>query len=219
VASPADGIAHTLRGGAWTTTFGEIQAALRLPRAGDLRPQSGFRCARNTTPPTATIPVCATPLGSGAYATYDFTGSPGTQNSTAVTTVLPGVTATDVSRSAMLTPTAAVDAISSSDWSSGPLDPARYYTFTITPMGLCTLRLQSLLINVASNATGPKHVAFATSVDKFAKPVIVAPGYWVITLPAAALAPIEVRVYGYDAQLPTGTMRIQNTLTVTGALD
>jgi hypothetical protein len=35
---------------------------------------------------------------------------------------------------------------------------------------------------------------------------------------SASSGPLEIRIYGYGAMGATGTMRVQNTLTVTGTL-
>jgi hypothetical protein len=157
----------------------------------------------------------------GVLATYDFTGQPGNQASTPATSSQTNVTAGAVSRAAALTATAGVDSINSSGWgTTANVDTTRYYTFSITPKGSCTLDVTSLSMTTQASGTGPTKGSVATSDDAFAAKTSFTPG--AAAQPSlsvnGATGAIEVRVYGFGASGAGGTMRITTTLTVSGAL-
>ena len=163
---------------------------------------------------------CATPF-SGALATWSFTGEPGSQPSTTATSMATGVNASAVSRSASLTVASGVGSINSSNWpSAAAKDPQKYYTFTVTPPSGCQLDLTMLSIDGKASGTGPAMAVVATSDDSFAQTSTVSTS--AASTPAlhvsGATTAIEVRVYGFSATGTGGTLRIQNTLTVSGAL-
>jgi hypothetical protein len=157
----------------------------------------------------------------GTLATFDFTGEPGNQTSTAPTSTASGVTAGAISRASSLTATSGQDSINASAWATTTkLDTSRYYTFTLTPSSPCTLDVSSLSITTKASSTGPASAAVATSDDAFAKTTTFAPN--VTATPAlsvnGATGAVEIRVYGYDASGAGGTMRVDTTLTVAGSL-
>lgn len=163
---------------------------------------------------------CASPF-SGVLATWDLTGEPGTQTSTAAKTTAPGVTAGVLTRSQGLTAVAGANSINSSNWAtSSTLDPMRYYTFAITPPAGCAMDITSLAVDVRSSSTGPTMAAMATSADNYMKTTplsTVAPGM-VMPMLVGATKTVEVRFYGWMASASGGTMRVENTLSVSGAL-
>ena len=159
---------------------------------------------------------------SGVLATYDFTGEPGNQTSTKPTSSAANVTAGAISRATSLTATTGVDSINSSNWTtSTKLDTTRYYTFTLTPQGACTLDVTKLSVTTKTSSTGPTSVAVATSADKFATTASVTPN----TTATASLSvsgatgAVEVRIYGFGGSSTGGTMRVDTTLTVSGSLN
>jgi len=156
----------------------------------------------------------------GTLVTFDFTGEPGNQTSTAAKSAASGVTATAISRASALTATSGQDSINASEWSTSKLDATRYYTFTLTPAAPCALDVTSLSITTKTSATGPADVSVATSDDDFAQTTSVTPN--ATATPAlsvnGASGAVEIRVYGYDASGAGGTLRIESTLTATGAL-
>ena len=157
---------------------------------------------------------------SGTLATYDFTGEPGNQTSTKPTSAATNVTAGAISRATSLTATTGVDSINSSNWStSTKLDTTRYYTFTLTPQGSCTLDITKLSITTKASSTGPASASIATSDDKFATTTSFTPN--TTATPSlsvnGATGAVEVRIYGYGGSSTGGTMRVDTTLTVTGA--
>lgn len=158
---------------------------------------------------------------SGALATWSFTGEPGSQTSTAATSTATGVTAGAVSRSAGLTVASGVGSINSSNWpTTATRDTTKYYTFSITPPSGCQLDLSSLSIDAKSSSTGPTMAVVATSDDAYSQTSTVsttAPSTPALHVSGATTA-IQLRVYGFGASSTGGTLRIQNTLTLTGVL-
>lgn len=159
---------------------------------------------------------------SGTLATYDFTGEPGNQTSTKPTSSAANVTAGAISRATSLTATTGVDSINSSNWAtSTKVDTTRYYTFTLTPQGSCTLDITKLSITTKASSTGPASGSVATSEDKFATTTSFTPN--TTATPSlsvnGATGAVEVRVYGFGGSSTGGTMRVDSTLTVSGALN
>ena len=163
---------------------------------------------------------CATPF-TGALATWSFTGESGSQAQTAATAMATGVTAGPVSRSSALTVASGVGSINSSGWSTAAtLDSTKYYTFSVTPPSGCLMDLTHLSTDLKSSGTGPAKIDVATSADSFAATSSATPN--AVSTPTLTVtgttATIEIRVYGYMASATSGTLRIQNTLSITGAL-
>ena len=158
---------------------------------------------------------------SGLLATYDFTGELGSQTSTAAKSSANNVTAGAVSRATALTASAGADSINSSNWATATnVDTSKYYTFSITPKGSCTLDITALSITTKASSTGPSKASVATSDDKFAAMTTVTMNSTAspsLSVNGATNA-IEVRVYGYGASGTGGTMRLDTTLTVSGSL-
>jgi hypothetical protein len=157
----------------------------------------------------------------GVLATWTFVGAAGTQASTAAATMAPGITAGAISRSQGLVATGGTGSINSNNWPLvTTLDPNRYYTFSVAPPSGCMMDLTQLAIDLKSSMTGPTMGAIATSDDAFTQTTSVGPN--VASTPSLAVtgstASVELRVYGYAAGMTPGTMRVQNTLSVTGAL-
>jgi len=157
---------------------------------------------------------------SGVLATWTLTGQPGSQTSTPSTSSAPGVSAGALTRAPGLTAAAGTNSINSTNWPAAQLDPTKFYTMMITPPAGCSISTSSLAIDVSSSGTGPTSAAVATSADSFAHTTTVSTT--AASMPAltvtAATGVLELRVYGFSASATTGTMRIQNTLSITGAL-
>jgi hypothetical protein len=158
---------------------------------------------------------------SGTLATWSFAGQPGTESSIAPTSTAGGATASDVTRAATLTATSGTDSLNSSGWpTSAQVATSKYYALSLTPPSGCTLDLGSIAIDAKSSSTGPAHAAVATSADGFAQTTTVSTSG--ASTPALSVtgmsAPVEIRIYGFAAAGTPGTMRLQNTLTVTGSL-
>jgi hypothetical protein len=174
--------------------------------------------AKADAPPSGS---CASPF-TGVLATYSFTGATGNQASTAASATATGMTAGPISRSAGLTAVSGATSINSSNWPlSATLDPTKYYALSVTPPAGCTLSLTSAAIDAKSSSTGPATASVATSADNFAAAVTIstsAPSTPTLAVTNATGA-IEIRVYGYSASATAGTLRLQNTLTVSGSLN
>ena len=161
---------------------------------------------------------------SGALATWSFTGEAGSQASTAATSSATGVNAGAVSRSASLTVASGVGSINSSNWATtASLDPSKYYTFTVTPPSGCQMDLTTLSIDTKISSTGPSMAVVATSDDAFGQTSSLSTSTsGVVSTPtlhvSGATSMVELRVYGFAASATGGTFRIQNTLTLNGAL-
>jgi len=167
--------------------------------------------------------ACANPT-TGTIATWSFIGEPGSQLMTAAVANMTaaGVTAAPVSRSAALVVASGVGSINSSNWATGSsLDVSKYYTFAVTPASGCTLALTSLAIDTKTSSTGPTLAVVATSADSFGQtsPVGLNTAGTSNLSVGGATGMVEIRVFGYGASATGGTMRIQNTLTLSGSLN
>ncbi len=161
--------------------------------------------------------ACTAPF-SGVLATWTFVGASGTQTATNVATTATGVSATAISRSPALAPAAGLDSISAGNWPQiGTLDSQSYFTASITSPTGCHVVVTALGVDAKSSNTGPMMAAVGTSADAFAAPVTIStstPSTPALT--AASTGQLELRIFGFAATASGGTMRIQNTLTVTG---
>jgi hypothetical protein len=167
-----------------------------------------------------TIAACAQPM-SGALASWSFTGQPGSQASTAASMSAAGVTAQSVQRSPGVTSESGADSMNASNWATaGQPDQTRYFSLSIQPPSGCSLDITSLAIDAKASGTGPSHATLATSVDSFAQRVDLStssPSNLQLSVTHATGA-VEVRMYGYSASAESGTLRLRNTLTITGSL-
>jgi hypothetical protein len=158
---------------------------------------------------------------SGVLATWTFTSQTGSQASTSVASTASGVTGGDFTRGPGLVASSGAGSINSSKWSTATqLDETTYYTVSIAPPSGCALTLASIAIDASSSATGPAMAAVGTDADGFAATSPIA-----TTTPSTATLsvvgstnPVEIRVFGYGATSANGTMRVQNSFTVTGML-
>lgn len=180
----------------------------------------GAQQADTMTGMDTSMGTCASTF-SGVLATWDFTMEAGNQTSTVVKTTASNVTGSAFSRSMGLTATAGAGSINSSNWpTAGALDPMKYYTFTITPPAGCSLDITQLSIDSKRSTTGPLNGAVATSADNFSAATTVGIDTVAMILPnvKGQTKAVEIRVYGFGASASGGTLRIQNTFTVTGEL-
>ena len=165
--------------------------------------------------------TCAWSGYAGALATFAFDGDPGSEASVAGVAATGGVTSSALSRSLALTPTKASGSLSASHWGTGEsADAGRYFTFTITPASGCTLSLDAVRVGLRASTTGPKAVDIATSADGFAAHTASVPGTSEPTasLTATSSGAIEIRIYGYQASSSAGTLRIVDTVTLSGEI-
>ncbi len=156
----------------------------------------------------------------GTLAAYEFTGAPGNQVSTPAATTAPGLSATAIGRSSELKPELGSGSINSSRWSTGALDPSRYYTLTVSPPPDCSLSITGVMFDTETSTSGPTEVAVGNSADAFA---VVSPSVTgTVATPTVSVSgtttPVELRLFGYEAGSAGGTMRV-DALTVTGSLE
>lgn len=158
----------------------------------------------------------------GVLASWSFASQPGNQASTPAATSAPGLVAGDVTRAPALTAVTGTNSMNSATWPSATmLDSMKYYAVAVTPPGGCVLDLTSASIDAFASGTGPQSAVIAASTDNFAltKPVTTsAPSTPTITTVTAAPGKVELRIYGYNASSTSGTLRLQNTLSLTGSL-
>jgi hypothetical protein len=160
----------------------------------------------------------------GTIAAWVFTGEAGSQAMTAASSTATGVTAAPVTRSAGLVVASGVGSINSSGWSlSATNDGTRYYTFAVTPPSGCVMDLTQLTVDTKASSTGPHSAAVGTSADAFAATTPVTASTTATVTNATlsvsgATGMVELRVFGWAATAAGGTLRIENTLTLTGTL-
>jgi hypothetical protein len=172
------------------------------------------------------IPDAPPPSGcaqafTGVLATWSLAGATGSQTSSAATTTATGIVAGPLTRASTLNAASGSGSMNSSGWATTSTpDATKYYTFTITPPSGCKLALSSGAFDVAHSSTGPTLGAIATSSDNYVNQTTLSTS--TASTPSLVVsggtAQLEIRVYGYGASAGTGTMRIQNTLSLSGSL-
>jgi hypothetical protein len=158
----------------------------------------------------------------GELVSFDLTAATGTPATIAAAAKGPGVTATALKRVGV-TATSSAGAINASGWPTGALDPSKHFAFSITPPPGCTLTATTLTLDLKASSSGPTQASVGTSADGYAhlESVALAAG-GATTVPLAGVSgvsgPVEIHVFGFAADATTGTLRIQNTLSLTGSL-
>ncbi len=166
--------------------------------------------------------TCTSRGFSGALVTFDLGVQPGNEATAAPMSSATDVTGGALARASALTAVAGSGSINASNWAMGAsADPTRYFTFSLTVASGCTLSLTSLAIDVHASGTGPATIDVATSADGFAThgASVSGTGTATVSLAAQGSRSIEVRVYGYGASATAGTLRIQNTMTLSGSIN
>lgn len=200
--------------------------------SGDPQCPDGYQCVQQATGSavcTTTMPgsgsgsssgTCAKAF-TGTLATWDLSGAPGTQASSPATAMASGVNAGALSRSSTLMATAGTGSINAANWPTTPqLDPASYFTLTIAAPSGCELDLASAALDVKSSGTGPSGAAIAGNDSAFGQTTPVsttAPGSVALSVVNAS-GQVELRIFGFGATATTGTMRVENQLTITGSV-
>jgi hypothetical protein len=166
--------------------------------------------------------TCSSPF-SGVIATWDFTSASGSQTTTSSSNAANGVIAGDIGRSSQLVASTGSGSINSSNWStSSSDDQSTYYTLSVTPPSGCSLSLSSMSIEAKASGTGPSSVEVGTSDDSFGSTSSITTAGSTST-PAlsvnGASDAVEVRVFGYGASGSNGTLRLSETLTLTGSIN
>jgi hypothetical protein len=173
--------------------------------------------------PDSGTPTCASHGYAGVLITFDLSRQPGGEPSVPPMSTAAGVTSSALARAPALTATGGSGSINSSGWAtSASADPAKYYSFTVSPASGCAFTVASLSLDVSASATGPGAGDVATSADGFTQRAGTFAGtssgqLTVVAGPSAGA--LEIRVYGYAASGSSGTLRIQNTMSLSGSID
>jgi hypothetical protein len=159
---------------------------------------------------------------SGELVSFDLKLTTGAPATVAASTKGPGVTVSALRRVG-LSPTSSSGAINASGWPTGALDPNRHFAFSVTPPAGCKLSVTALTVDLEASASGPTQASVGTSADGYAHLESVAlSAAGATNVPLVGVSgvsgPVEVHVYGFAADAAGGTLRIQNTLSLTGAL-
>jgi hypothetical protein len=154
-------------------------------------------------------------------ATWSFTGETGSQSTTSGSAGAAGVVAGDFTRASALNSATGSGSINSSNWAtSAQVDTSKYYALTVSPPHGCTMSITALAIDAKASGTGPASAELASDDDSFSHKTTFAPN--ATSSPSlsitGATGAVEIRLYGYSATGATGTMRIQNTFSVSGSL-
>jgi len=181
-------------------------------------PDMGMRPidARSVDAPTSG--ACGQPF-TGVLASWDFAGEVGSQLATTVSATAAGVSAGNVSRSAALTAVSGASSINASNW---PLalqrDLTKYYTVTLSAPSGCALQVTAIAVDAHASSTGPLMAVLATSNDNYGQTMPVSTTAPSTPVMSIATGMIEMRIYGYAASGTAGTLRLQNTLSITGSV-
>ena len=132
-----------------------------------------------------------------------------------------GVAAGRFGRSSALSSYSGSGSINSTNWSTtSQLDATKYYTVTIAPPSGCALSITSISVDAKASSSGPSSAVIGTSLDNFSQKGIVSTS--VPSTPTMSVSnatnSVEVRIYAYSATSSSGTLRVQNTFTVSGSL-
>ncbi|QMW02765.1 T9SS type A sorting domain-containing protein [Spirosoma foliorum] len=158
-------------------------------------------------------------------ATYTFTSSdPGNQTSKAVTSKDANITASDITRGAGISPVTTISSINSSDWNSSTQNATDYYEFTLTPNTGYQLNLTGLNLTERRSNTGPTTYLIAYSIAGGSETTVstgplsgTVDAALNISLSIQTAQSIRFRIYAWGATSNSGTFRLNNSLTVTGA--
>lgn len=158
---------------------------------------------------------------SGVLATWSMSGQTGSETSVSGTGMA-SVTAGALSRASGLTAMSGSGSINSSNWpTSAQRNTMTYYTLSVTPPSGCSLSLTSMAIDAKASGTGPANAQVATGADNFGQTASVSTS--AASNPTLSVTgqtgQVEIRIYGYAATSASGTLRLQNTLTVSGSLN
>jgi hypothetical protein len=111
--------------------------------------------------------------------------------------------------------------MSSSNWpTTAHLDPSTYYTLTVTPPDGCLLDLTTMDVNAETSQTGPTSAEILTSADNFLFPTQVftaMPTSATLQVSDAGSA-VELRIFGFFAATGSGTLALDGSLDVRGAV-
>lgn len=100
--------------------------------------------------------------------TFDFDGAAGNEATWPSNVNDPLLSASSISRSSEMIPTANANRFNSLHWTAAPhVDTSRYLEFTITPLPGKRFSITKVIIRYQRNSTGPRKLVVRTSVDNF----------------------------------------------------
>lgn len=161
--------------------------------------------------------------------TFNLTGQPGDQASTAASFTNANATSVNLSRGSGVTSSAAGDSISSSGWTTGSsVDLNDYYGFSIKANSGYTATINNLSFAERRSGTGIRNFEVRSSTDNFAtftsQSSFFVPGDTTdtrqhsITLTGLSniSSQISFRIYGYGSEAGAGTWRLANNSSTGG---
>lgn len=156
----------------------------------------------------------------GVLATWTLASEPGSQSSTPAATSATAVTAGSLQRATTLSTATGAGSMNSSNWSTAThADTSKYYSMKLSAQHGCVIDVSSLAVDIKSSSTGPAMAEVRSSADGYAQTATVTPN--TVSAPSLTISDasdLELRVFGYAATSTAGTMRIQNTLTISGSV-
>ncbi len=157
----------------------------------------------------------------GALVSFDLSGLSGSPADVSPSASAPGVTASVLKR-AGVTAVSSSGAFNASGWPTGAVDKTKYFAFSVTPPAGCAITLTKLSLTLDASNTGPKSASVGTSADSYgvlrSAPITAAAADVALSGIVGVSGPVEIRVYGFQAQSSAGTLRIDDALSLTGAL-
>ncbi|MDB5205233.1 MAG: type sorting protein [Flavisolibacter sp.] len=147
---------------------------------------------------------------------FSFAGSNGDENTWPSATEAAGILPSSISRGTGISATANADRFNSKNWTTAAtLDVNDYIEFTITPRPGYSVSLSTIALQHQRSVTGPKSFVIRTNFDGFASDatnVVNIPDVnanqsstFTFSTPITTTAPLNVRIYAYNAEAATGT--------------
>jgi cysteine-rich repeat protein len=155
-------------------------------------------------------------------AEFLFTGAAGNESTFLADLADPELVFTpELSRGVGLTPTGAADAFSAASWTTNAtIDPDDFYSVTVTPLPGATMKLVALQLDERRSSAGIRSWSVRSSLDGFTSDLALftVPDDLLfrtqtIALPApfqSLTTGVELRIFGFAAEFPGGTWRIDN---------
>jgi len=156
--------------------------------------------------------------------TYSFTMAAGSEATFPPDAQPINATFSPMGRGAGVTASVGANTFAATGWSTMALDATDYFTFSVQPATGFQARLDSIVLDERRSSSGIRNWAVRSSLDNFATDLITVSvpdddmtrTNRKVALPAtfaALTAPVEFRIYGYNAETAAGSWRIDNVRT------
>lgn len=183
-----------------------------------------------------TVLILPLTLKGATLGSYDFTGNPGTAPTTS-SSVLSGLTFSNMTFGPGLTPLASVNSMTASGFSTGgaagTLNIANndYWEFTVTPDSGYKFSVETITFSYLRATNGAQNLTFRSSLDNYASDITTPqtgiPGAATQNLSFSLSSlidqegPLTIRLYGYGATTAgsTGALRSNQLFNVIGAVE